>query len=406
MKVLRNIINWPMAMARCFAREWHTVLHDPGALIFFVILPLMYPIAYTLIYNPEVVRELPVAVVDHDRSFESRKLVRDASASPTIEIYDYVPDMPAARDLMARGDVMGILEIPSGYGRKIGRMEQANATFYCQMSLLLRYRAFVSAITNVQLKDIADITAQRADMLGQAGSSLSEAPIENEEHMLGDEEQGFASFVMPGVLVLILQQSMLLGICLLGGTSQERRRRNRGIDPRDVPGAPASAMAWGRAFCYVTFYMAAVVWLFDAVPVMFNLPHNISLVHTFLLMLPFCFASAFLGQAMTYFVKDRESCFIVIAFTSLVYLFLSGLTWPMYAMPQMWVEAGKAIPGVWAVSAFIRMNANSATLADCAPAMCWLWGLTAAYSVLVVLFYRYVARRSRRLYGATAAARS
>ena len=148
MKVLRNIINWPMAMARCFAREWHTVLHDPGALIFFVILPLMYPIAYTLIYNPEVVRELPVAVVDHDRSFESRKLVRDASASPTIEIYDYVPDMPAARDLMARGDVMGILEIPSGYGRKIGRMEQANATFYCQMSLLLRYRAFVSAITN------------------------------------------------------------------------------------------------------------------------------------------------------------------------------------------------------------------------------------------------------------------
>lgn len=402
MKILRNILSWPRFMARCFAREWHTVLHDPGAVLFFVVLPLLYPIAYTLIYNPEVVRELPVAIVDHDRSAQSRKLVRDVSASPTIEIYDYVPDMAAARHLMARGDVMGILEIPSGYARKIGRMEKANATFYCQMSLLLRYRAFVSAITNVQLKDIAEITAQRADMLGQAASSLSGTPISSEEHMLGDEEQGFASFVIPGVLILILQQSMLLGICLLGGTSRERRLRNGGYDPRDVPGAPPSAMAWGRAFCYVTFYTAASVWLFDAVPVIFNLPHNISLWQIFMLTLPFSFATAFLGQAYTYFVKDRESCFILIAFSSLIFLFLSGLTWPMYAMPRLWVEVGKIVPSTWALSAFVRMNANAATLADCATSLCWLWGLTAFYCLLSILFYRHIGRRSRRLLPAPA----
>lgn len=382
-------------MARVFANEWRMVLHDQGVLIFFALLPVLYPVVYTLIYNPEVVREMPIAVVDHDRTAASRKLVRDASAAPALSIYDYVPDLPAARELMAEGRVFGILEIPEGYGKHIGRLEQSHATFYSQMSLLLRYRSFMSAMTDVQLKDIGDITQERQDMLGEAGTLIFGSPIRNEAHMLGDTEQGFASFVMPGIVVLILQQSMVLGICLLMGTSRERRRRNGGIDPLAVQNVPVTATVWGRTLCYFTFYIAPTLFLLHWVPMLFNLPHYGSAVQYLLFAVPLLLSSAFFGQTVGCLCKTRESCFIVVVFTSVVFLFLSGLTWPRYAFPAIWTWTGNMIPGVWGVEGFIRINSNAGTLAENSEAFLWMWGLTAFYFVLSALVL-YAIRHSKK----------
>lgn len=59
-----------------FRREFYTVFRDSGVLIFFVLLTLAYPVVYTYIYNNEVVREVPVAVVDDAQSVLSREFVR------------------------------------------------------------------------------------------------------------------------------------------------------------------------------------------------------------------------------------------------------------------------------------------------------------------------------------------
>lgn len=406
MKFMNYIKRWFSSLARVFAREWHLVLHDQGVLIFFILLPLMYPVAYTLIYNPEVVTDMPIAIIDHDHTAASRKLVRDASAAPTIAIYDYVPDMAAARDLMARGEVFGILEIPDDFGKKIGRMEPTHATFYAQTSLLLRYRGFMGAIADVQIKDISEITAARAATLGGAGSALSGVPIGNEAHMLGDVEQGFASFVMPGIVVLILQQSMVLGICMLGGTSRERRRRNGGIDPLNIPGAPVSAVVWGRTLCYTVCYIVPALYLLHFIPVMFGLPHFGNPVDYLLFIFPMLLASAFFGQTLNYFVTDRESTFIVIAFTSVIFLFLSGLTWPRYAMSGLWKGLGDVIPGVWGVAGFIRINSNDGTLFENMTPWLWMWGLTIFYFITSMIVFRVVARRETRLSRSTVTSQS
>ena len=88
-------------MGRVFRNELRLIVHDMGLLLFFVALPLLYPVVYTLIYNPEVVRHLPIAVVDNSRTADSRELVRRASASPSLDIYAYCNDMGEAKRLMA-----------------------------------------------------------------------------------------------------------------------------------------------------------------------------------------------------------------------------------------------------------------------------------------------------------------
>ena len=121
---------------RVFRHEWKVVLSDVGVLLFFVVLPLLYPITYTLVYNPEVVNDVRIAVVDHSRTAASRELVRAIDATPAIEVYQYAPDLEAAKRLMAETEVYAILEIPEDYARLLGRGEQAHVPFYSDMSLL------------------------------------------------------------------------------------------------------------------------------------------------------------------------------------------------------------------------------------------------------------------------------
>lgn len=284
-------------MGRVFRNELRNITRDIGVLIFFVALPLMYPVVYTLIYNPEVVRKLPVAVVDDSRTGDSRELVRRASASPSIEIYDYCADMGEARRLMAEGKVFGIMQIPRSYSRDIGNGTVAHVSFYCDMSLLLRYRTFVSALTELQIDIIGDITAEK---ISQAGlSSLAggmSTPVKSESNFLGDTEQGFASFVIPGIVILILQQSIILGVTMLGGTSRERRRRNGGTDPDELSDVPATASVWGKALAVTVFYIPLTIYMLRFIPEMFNLPHYGRAVDYLLFVFPVILASSFLGD--------------------------------------------------------------------------------------------------------------
>ena len=382
-------------MARVFRGELRLMIHDPGILLFFVALPLLYPIVYTLIYNPEVVRQLPIAVVDNCLNADSRQLVQKASASPSIEIYAYCADMPEARRLMAEKKVFGVLQIPSDYARNIGNGEVAHVTFYSDMSLLLRYRTFVSALTDLQIEMIQDITASKINATGlETLAGDMKAPISSEAQILGDTEQGFASFVIPGIVILILQQSMLLGICMLGGTANERRRRNGGRDPL-APSAPVSARVWGRALAYTIFYFPMTIYILRIIPEIFNLPHYGNPVDYLLFILPMLLGTAFLGQALDYFMKERESCFIIIVFTSVVFLFLSGLTWPRYAMSDLWIWIGNCIPAVWGVEGFIRINSNSANLSEVGTPFMAMSILAAVYMLAALLSTWIIQRRER-----------
>lgn len=378
-KIFHNISAWFGDLTQVFCNEWKVVGHDMGALIFFLALPLLYPIAYTLIYNTEVVEQVPVAIVDNSRSPQSRQLVRDASAAPAIKVAGYAADLNEARQWMNSGDVFAIIRIPSDYESKIATGQQATIEFYADMSLLLRYRALLAAMTDLQLKQTADITLERVNVTGLESSGMAKMPVASQNTFLGDPEQGFASFVMPGIVILILQQSMLLGITLIGGTSRERRARNGGIDPKMIDSASASASVWGKTLCYVVLYLPLTIYVTTCIPEMFRLPHYGSPMQYLPFMLPMLFASAFLGQTLTLVMKERESAFLIIVFTSVIFLFTSGLTWPRYAMNQFWTWFGNLIPCTWGVEGFIRINSNAGTLAEQMVPYKAMWILTGVY---------------------------
>ena len=381
MSVFKKISMWMSDTGRVFRNEMKTFLHDPGVLLFFFALPLLYPVVYTLIYNPEVVTKMPVAVVDESRSAESRNFVQKASAAPAIAVYAYCNDLQEARELMYENKVFGIMQIPSDYGKNIGRNDPAHIEFYADMSLLLRYRTFAAALTDLQLELINETTGERISAAGLNSLAQSMSLIQSDSNFLGDTEQGFASFIIPGIIILILQQSMLLGICMLGGTAAERRRRNKGYDPMQVHGVGVTATVWGKALAYMVIYIPQVIYVLRFIPEMFNLPHYGSPTDYFLFIAPMMLATAFLGQTLNAVMRDRESPFIIIVFTSVWFLFLSGLTWPRYAMSPIWKVLGDTVPAIWGVEGFIRINSNAASLSEVGTDFAALWILSLVYLI-------------------------
>lgn len=397
MKALKN---WLSTFFRSWLRRYRLVFGNVGVMIFFFGLPLAYPLIYSIIYNNELCRDIPMVVVDNSRTQASRELTRMYDASQYVKVVDYAPDLAAAKTMLKERKAYSILDIPEDYGKKLGRLEVGVFPLYSDMSLLYRYRNLLFATTEIQIQLGSDVRQNMIDnsVLAPAAPVLSEDSnnVKIEPHFIGDEVQGFASFIMIGVLVVILQQSLMLGVFMLSGSSMERRRRNNGIDPLAV-GGPSSALVLGRAMCYFTIFVPLTVYVLHYVPLMFSLPHVGSALNYLLFMVPFVLASAFFAETLRRLVAEGESSMLVWVFTSVVILFISGLTWPRTAMNWLWESLSSLIPATWAIDGYIAINSNDATLSDVQHQYLMLWLLATVYFVTAVFVDRRIRRHPGRL---------
>lgn len=389
--MLKFIRSYMRQLFVVYCHEFKLVVHDPGIIIFFLFLPLAYPVIYSLIYNPELVRDVEVVVVDNDRSSISRELVRNFDATQEAWVIGYASDMAEARRAMDDHDCYAILEIPEGFGKKVDTDQQAEAVLYCEMSLLLRYRSLLVASTNVAQAMGAEIMTERINEFVPLAGTIVEGdlmPIKN--ITMGNIEGGFDSFIMPGVLILILHQCIVLASGMAGGAKRERPTL---IGYNSFNEEPSVLMTMiGQMLCYITILMVPIIYLVHYVPLMFSFPMAGNLFEILMFLVPMVLACVGLGWCFQGIVWERESVFVLWVVTSVIFLFLSGLTWPRYAMPGIWKAMSDCIPATWGMEGFIRMNANGATLSQVSHDYIMLWILAGAYLCAAYCVQRWLVR--------------
>lgn len=107
-----------------FREELKTIIRDKGVIIFFFLVPLGYPLLYSFIYTNEVVREVPIAVVDDCRTTQSREYLRHLDASADVHIISYCANMGEAISLIKHRNAYGAVYIPRDFTEKLSRGEQ------------------------------------------------------------------------------------------------------------------------------------------------------------------------------------------------------------------------------------------------------------------------------------------
>ena len=336
---------WFIQVLRVCGRELLLVFRDQGVVIFFLLLNAVYPVLYALIYNPEVVRNERVVVVDDTRSQLSREIVRRLDATQEIAIAGYAANMQEAQDAMHRKECYGILYIPREFGQSVGRGDQGHLSLYCDMSVMMRYKAMFTALSNVTQAMGNERMAMRVEPV----VSMSGAIVENRQVPVGNPAMGIASTVLLFILPLVLQQSMILGIAMLHGGSIERRRRNGGRDPMAIEASPGATIV-GKMMCHQIVYVIPVIYVLHYIPLMFGFPQNGNFLHIICLAVPFVIAVSFMGQTLSAVVNERESVFLLFVFSSVVFVFLTGVSWPRYLMSRLWWLVGDCVPSTWMVN--------------------------------------------------------
>ena len=382
---------WFVQVLRVCGRELLLVFRDEGVVVFFLLLNAVYPVFYALIYNPEVVRDEPVVVVDDNRTHLSRDLVRRLDATQEVTIVGYAANMQEAQEAMHSKDCYGILYLPRDFGQCVSRGEQAHVSLYCDMSVMMRYKAMFTALSNVtQALGSEKMAAVVEPVLNMSGSI-----VENRQVPVGNVSMGIASAVLLFILPLVLQQSMILGIAMLHGGSIERRRRNGGRDPMAVEASPGATII-GKMMCHQIVYTLPVIYVLHYVPLMFGFPQNGDILHIICLAVPFIIAVSFMGQTLSAVVNERESVFLLFVFSSVVFVFLTGVSWPRFLMSRFWWLVGDCVPGTWMVNGYVLMQSDGATLYQVQHPYWMLWLQVPVMFILAYLVERFVNRRRYR----------
>lgn len=376
-------------------QEFRTTFRDQGVLIFFVLVPLVYPLIYGLIYTNEVVREVPAVVVDASHSSLSREYLRKVDATPDIQIVANCSDMEEAKLALRDRLAYGIIYIPADFSSNIAQGKQTQVSLFCDMSGLLYYKSMLLANTAVSLNMNQDIKVERAGNTTNRQDEITSYPIEYEDIALFNPTNGFAAFLIPGVLILLIQQTLLLGIGLSAGTARENNRF-KDLVPINRHYNGTLRIVLGKGLSYFMVYALVSVYVLCVVPRIFSL-NQIGQPSTLaLFMLPYLAACIFFAMTASIAIRNRETCMLIFVFTSIPLLFISGISWPGAAIPDFWKYFSYIFPSTFGINGFVRINNMGATLSEVATEYQALWLQAGFYFLTTCFVYRRQILTSRK----------
>lgn len=384
---------WVKDLLDVTGKELRSILSDVGVLVFFIIVPVLYPLLYAYLYGREVVREVPVVVVDECRSATSREFLRKCDATPDLRIISYCSDMEEARNLIHRHKAYGLIHIPSEFENTLVQGLQSTVNLYCDMSGLLYYKALLSGCTMVSLDMNRDIQMVRLSGLSDREKDVMTMPIENEYVTMFNPVNGFQAFLIPAILILVLQQTLILGVSMLAGTEAERRRSGQLILGHEYDN-PITVLG-GKALAYLLVYGFTATYVLCFVPWLFHMPQLWQLPTLVAFVVPFLLASIFFAICISFFVRDRESCFLLFVFVSVPLIFMSGISWPTSNMPAFWKVLAQFFPSTHGVNGFARINTSGALLQDVRMESLSLWILSGIYFMLSLFIYERMYRSDK-----------
>ncbi len=379
MKWLRNTIE-------VWAYEMKCALLDEGVIVFFIIVPFLYPLLYAYLYNYENVREVPTVVVDNCNSPTSREFLRRADATADIMIVGHCADMEEAKEMIHQREAYCLVYIPKEFDKDIAEHRQTTVQLYSDMSGILYYKAVLSGCTEVSLDMNKEIKASLLPGGTDEQISAFQYPIEYKYVPMFNTQSGFATFLIPAILMLIIQQTMVLGVGMMAGEEREKVRKHI-AEPHIIGKNPIEVLI-GKSTVIFTIYVIVAVYLVCIVPPLFNLVHIWRWQTLLAFMVPFIAACVFFSISLSSIAYDRESFIIMFVFLSVPLLFASGISWPSSNIPIFWKGFSWLFPSTFGINGFVRITEMGATLEDVQHELGALWIQTFAYMAISYMVYK------------------
>jgi ABC-2 type transport system permease protein len=374
----------PRGIGGAFMAEWRRVLGTRSAFSVLFLAPLVYGVYYPQPYLNQILRKLPIAVVDNDLSDLSRQIVETLDANGALSVAVRARTLAEARAAIDRGKAFAAVEIPPGTERDVLKGITAHIPVYADATYLFIFRSTASGVATA----VGALTSELVSRGARSDGSLVKAKLASTSpadvllQPIFNPVGGYASYVVPAAFVLILQQTLLIGAAMLTGTALAK-------------GGGAFAGVFGRGIAHLTIYLPALALYLIVLPRIYGFSTLGHLPQIFALATVFLLATSFMGQAIGAWFTRPENATLLLLATSLPQFFTAGFAWPREAIPDAAIALGRMFPADSAIDGLVRVNQLGASIWEVAHDWLGLWCLALGYFALAVISALAVKRGHR-----------
>jgi len=337
--------------------EMSLIIKDPAVILIFVIANMVYPILYSLAYSKEQIKDVELALVDLDKTSTSRQIIRMLDATEGVKITEEQGSLEEAKEMFYQSEVNGIVLIPKDFEKDVFSSNHTSLSVYADASYFLIYKQIYASTMQAYQTFAAGIQVKKYMAKGLQYQAAIEAinPVNIKSVELYNPSSSYGSFVMPSIIIVILQQTLLIGIGILGGTRKEIIRYNT-IPSFNIDRKKLFPFILGKSLAYFITFLFIGIFTLVWIHYWFNYPDKAGYLAILAIYIPFIIANIFLGLAISVFFKHRENAMLFMVFTSIPVVFLSGATWPVEAIPAFLQKLAWISPATFMVPAYQRVR--------------------------------------------------
>lgn len=368
----------PQRVWAILVKEFLQMRRDRLTLGMVVVVPLMqlFMFGFAINLNP---KNLPAAIVINDPGPFARSIVAGLQNSSYFRIIEQTNDPRVARNLLQRGKVVFVVEIPPNFSRDIVRggkpdlLIEADATDPAAGSFALA--AFNTLAANALRDDLVGPLAARAQ---------GPPPFNTVSHLLYNPESNTQYNIVPGLLAIILTMTMVLMTCLALTRERERGTYENLIA---MPATPLEIML-GKIIPNIAVGAVQSAIILLLARFLFHVPMSGSLGLLGVALAVYVVANLAVGYVFSTVAQNQLQAMQMTTFFLLPAILLSGFAFPFMGMP-VWAQwIGEMLPATHFLRIIRGILLKDNGLAECWPDMWPLLLFTLAMGTIALLRFR------------------
>ena len=376
---------------RIFSDELNVIFNDHSILLTIIVAPMLYLFFLGSIYLNKEIEEVPIAIVDMDKTPVTRQLIRMVDASPKLKIVQSTGNMAEAKDLYYKMEAQGILYFPKNFGKKLKRLEGADAGLYLNNSRFMPSNTINEGVQTALLTVGAGVRIKYFMTKGLIPKlAYNEAlPIRSELKPMYNTTNNYGDFLLPGLFLLILQQTLLIG---LGESIASENEKYGGLKS----GSKTDFVSWylGKSGFYLLLFFAFAFFTIETGFRAFDLIPIRSTFAAWSLYVPFILATVNIGMIIGSYFKKQILLMEILAFSSYPFFLVSGYSWPAGKMILPLQFISKLIPISPMLDGIKRVFIMRGHFSDITGQVLHLWVLFGLS--LIWLVYRFYVTKLKR----------
>ncbi|MCL6495211.1 MAG: ABC transporter permease [Ignavibacterium sp.] len=318
------------------------------------IFPLIIFLCFSIVYQNEIIREIPVAIIDEDNSDLSRTIIQYIESSPSMKIVSYYTTQDEMKEEFLKGEIHGAFYFPADLSNKIKSGKQTEVIMFINASNLLISNSILNDGTKILKTVNAGILLKKFKSNGMTEKQAMNLvnPIKVESNILYNSNYSYITYLIPGLTTFILMMIVMMGAVPIINhklTETEFQNELKMTNNKIFP------LLVGKSIPHLLFHFANALILVGIIFPLFHIFVKSSQFILIIYLFYFIVVSFSFGIMLSSLIPKRSFATEVALFILTPAFIYSGLTFPLWAMPQIHQMIAKLIPYTYFLSGFIKL---------------------------------------------------